>query len=140
MNGIAALSAPTYLGSTPSFTAPPPITTPAADDTDTFGNNQSTDAPGSGQASTAATTSPSANTDTASLAQTVALSALSRESGIVAALFGSQASAGDTGSSSVFFTGNFTNSLLVADGSAALSYLTPQSAPAPTGSTVNAAA
>ena len=32
------------------------------------------------------------------------------------------------------------NNLLVADGSAALSYLTPQSAPAPTGTNVNAGA
>jgi hypothetical protein len=62
------------------------------------------------------------------------------ESGIVAALFGSQASTADAGSSSVFFTGNFSNNLLVADGSAALSYLTPQSAPAPTGTNVNAGA
>jgi hypothetical protein len=86
-------------------------------------------------AQTATTPLGDSSTDSVAVAQKVALGALSFEGGVAGALFGAQSSAEP---STLFFMGSSMNSLLTANGTAALAYLTPQAASA--GASVNASA
>jgi hypothetical protein len=89
--------------------------------------------PAAGQPSTAS--SPTATTDSVTVDQKVALGALTFEGSVTSALFGASSSAD---ANSIVFMGSSMNSLLTANGTAALAYLTPQAAAA--GASVNASA